>query len=114
MIRATFVGAVAALLFAGCVNPNAIGLQSYGSITGRVYDATTQQPINGTVLISSTGCNNTIHTNSDGTFLLTQVAEGTQTLTAIASGYVTASLQVAVTKGQTSQAGLIPLQSAGP
>jgi hypothetical protein len=102
-----------ALLLTGCVDPNAIGLQSYGSITGRVYDATTQQPINGTVIISSTGCNNTIHTNSDGTFLLPQVAEGTQTLTAIASGYVTGSVQVAVTKGQTSQAGLIALQPAG-
>jgi hypothetical protein len=93
-------------------DPSSIGVQNFGSIVGRVYDAKTLKAIPGKILVSATGCNNPVYANPDGTFLLTQVAEGAQTVSATAPGYVTQTVQVEVSKGQRSDAGTIPLTSA--
>jgi hypothetical protein len=94
-------------------DPNGIGVQNYGSIVGRIYDAKTLKPIAGKILVSATGCNNPVYANPDGTFLLNQVAEGTQTVTATAAGYTSQSVQVVVAKQERSDAGTIALTAAG-
>ena len=81
MLRATFIGVLFALK---ACDPAAIGVQNFGSVVGRVYDAKTLKAIPGKVLVSATGCNNPVYADPDGTFLLNQVAEGTQTVTATA------------------------------
>ncbi len=108
MLRATFIGVLFALK---ACDPNSIGVQNFGSIVGRVYDAKTLKAIPGKILVSATGCNNPVYANPDGTFLLNQVAEGTQTVTATAPGYTSQSVQVVVAKQERSDAGTIPLTS---
>ncbi len=112
MLRATFVALALAAGLCGCVNPNAIGLQDYNSIVGRVIDAKTNGPISG-ALVSATGSNNPVYTSSDGSFMINMVAIGPQSVTASAAGYVTQSVTVNVLKGgPASQAGLIALPPA--
>jgi hypothetical protein len=105
------VPAVAALL-GGCLDPNDIGIQDYGSVNGRVIDAKTNAPVNGAIV--SVGSLEVQHTVSDGSFLLDHVPTGTQTLLIQAPGYRTATLQIAVAKGQVAPAGLVSLPSLLP
>lgn len=95
------------MLAAGCVNPNVIGVQDYGTVTGRVIDANTNQPINGALV--SVGSLIAQHTLGDGTFTLTMVPIGGQTVNATANGYNMNSVTVSVVKDQTSDAGNIAL-----
>ena len=78
----TFVALFAWLLVVaaskGCVDPNAIGVQNYGTVTGVVVDAQTQKPIPGALV--SIGSLQVVHTDSNGGFVLTKVPQGTQTL----------------------------------
>jgi|HubBroStandDraft_6_1064221.scaffolds.fasta_scaffold939961_2 hypothetical protein len=107
--RRLAIGALAALL-AGCVNPNAIGLQDTGTVYGRVADATTQQPIANAIVTINSLLNQ--KTNANGVFSIANVPIGTQTVTVYQNGYQTATVQVQVVKGQQSDAGLISLQPA--
>jgi hypothetical protein len=71
----------------GCTDPNAIGVQTYGTVTGVVVDSRTQKPIPGALV--SIGSLQVFHTDSNGGFVLTRVPQGTQTLhvDATALGY---------------------------
>jgi hypothetical protein len=105
-------GVLAAALGA-CVNPNAIGVQDTGIVIGRVLDAKTQQPI-GNALVS---VNSLVggHTDPSGAFSIKDVPIGIQHVTVIANGYASyTSGDISVTKGDTSQAGLIQLQPVNP
>jgi hypothetical protein len=84
----------------GCSDPNAIGVQDYGSVTGRVLDATNNRPVpNALVAIGSLITGNA---DSQGAFTLTQVPIGLQTVTASAPGYQVAQTSARVHKGQTT------------
>jgi hypothetical protein len=109
--RAVFIGTFAATTFAGCANPNFIGVQDYGTIIGNVVDGGTK-PISG-ALVSSTGSSSTFRTAADGSFTLPQVAIGTQTLSVSAPGYAPPATQpsVVVPKNGTVPAGNIVLIS---
>ena len=109
--RSLLVLAVAAAL-AGCIDPNAIGVQDFGSINGRVIDAATNRPLNGAIV--SVGSLSVQHTVSDGSFLLDRIPVGTQTLMIQAAGYRTSSLAIAVVKAQAAPAGLVSLVSLLP
>jgi hypothetical protein len=109
--RSLLALAVAAVL-AGCVDPNYIGVQDYGSINGRIIDAATDRPLNGAIV--SVGSLSVQHTVSDGSFLLDRIPVGTQTLMIQAPGYKTSSLAIAVVKGQAAPAGLVSLVSLLP
>jgi hypothetical protein len=89
--------ALSLTLLAGCATPGAIGVQDYGSVTGRVMDARTQKAIAGAYV--SIGIV-TRTTDSGGGFTLTMIPEGTQTISATAGGYTTTTVQVAVVKNQ--------------
>jgi hypothetical protein len=100
--RATLAFATLGAL-AGCVNPNAIGVQDYGVLVGRVYNAKTLAPVgNGIVSVGST-C--TARLAPDGSFRIggtgSCVPVGTQTLLITADGYAqSGGTQVVVGKGE--------------
>lgn len=81
---------------AACVNPNAIGVQDTGTITGTVVDATTLQPINNALV----AVGNQVATTVSGRFTL-NVPIGQQTLNINAGGYAPFSVNVMVTTGST-------------
>jgi hypothetical protein len=111
LLRWLSVPALAASL-GGCQDPNFIGVQDYGSVNGRVIDAKTKGPVNGAIV--SVGSLEVRHTVSDGSFLLDHVPAGTQTLLVQAPGYRTATLSIAILKGQVAPAGLVSLTSGLP
>ncbi|MBV8689265.1 MAG: carboxypeptidase-like regulatory domain-containing protein [Candidatus Eremiobacteraeota bacterium] len=91
----------------GCSNPNDIGVQDYGNVTGRVLDAKTNQPINGALI--AVGSTVTATTDAQGGFTLTQVPAGTQTVTVSAAGYTTLTQTATVKKDQTTQLDYVKL-----
>ena len=92
--------AAAALALTGCPNPNAIGVQTYGSIQATTKDANSGQPLAG-VLVSA-GSNFTCQTHADGTCTLTQIPVGKWTVVASTAG-LHGSVDVTVTENvQTS------------
>lgn len=93
----------------GCSNPNYIGVQDYGSLTGRVIDAKTNQPISSALV--AVGSTVTATTDAQGAFTLTQVPAGTQTVTVSAAGYTTTTQTASVKKDQTIQLGYVKLTS---
>jgi hypothetical protein len=108
--------ALAALgVLSGCVNPNAIGVQDFGVLVGRVYNVKTLAPVGyGIVSVGST-C--TARLAPDGSFRLggtgTCVPVGNQALAITADGYSqSAPIQVVVGKGENpalAPIGLTPL-----
>ncbi|MDQ6929546.1 MAG: carboxypeptidase-like regulatory domain-containing protein [Candidatus Eremiobacteraeota bacterium] len=91
----------------GCgADPGHIGVQDYGSVTGRVIDAKTNKPVTALVAIGTTV---TATTDAQGAFTLDKVPAGTETITASSGGYVTASMDVKVKKDQTTQVDYIKL-----
>jgi hypothetical protein len=116
MFRSRFAALACILvlpLFNACANPNAIGVQDYGTIVGRVYDARTDQPLNDVIV--SVGSLTTGHTGPDGSFTLTQVPAGTQTVTVYAPpGYLPpAPVQATVQSNQTVAVPALGLTPAG-
>lgn len=98
----------------GCNNPNGGGVQDFGSVTGRVLDATNNRPIPNALV--DVGALYTGYANPDGAFSLSGVPIGRQGLNASAPGYQTTSVTVLVHKNQTTNAGyvrLLPL-TGGP
>jgi len=98
--------ALTVLVLTGCVNPNAIGVQQYGTIAGHIYNLKSQ-PINGALVSVSSLC--ATYSAPDGSYTLTQgpgcaggVPIGIQTLTVTANGYTAPPQQVSVTQGQVS------------
>ena len=97
----------------GCVDPNAIGVQQYGTIVGRVMDDKTKRPIaNAFVIVNSLLQG---RTDSTGVFSIPKVPEGIQHITVNATGYVAyTSDDIKVLKGQTVDAGLVSMQQVNP
>jgi hypothetical protein len=105
-----------AALFAlpgGCVDPNAIGVQQYGTIIGRVIDGKTKRPVaNAFVVVNSLLQG---RTDSTGVFSIPKVPEGIQQITVNATGYTAyTSDDIKVLKGQTADAGLVEMQAVNP
>jgi Carboxypeptidase regulatory-like domain len=114
--RASVLGLVAlaavTLLGAkGCENPNPEGVTDRGSVTGRLVDANHQdQPIpTATIQIGTQVMR--ISPADKGAFTVAGVPTGTQTIAISSPGYNTYTAQVVVRKDQTSELGLIGLQS---
>lgn len=104
-------GTLALGLLGGCANPNFIGVQDYGTIYGNVVD-TTGKPIVG-ALVSATGGSYTYRTIADGSFRLTQISAGTQTVSVSAPGFgpPAAPITVLVVKNMEASVGNITLPS---
>jgi hypothetical protein len=100
----------------GC-NNHVVGVQDYGSVTGRVIDARTNKPIAGALV--SVGSLYTANADSQGAFTIGQVPVGEQRVMARSAGYVTAAVTVDVTKDATASADYLKLapvsgMEAGP
>ena len=98
----------------GCNNPNGGGVQDFGTVVGRVLDATNNRPVPNALV--AVGSLYTGYSNPDGAFQLSGIPIGRQGLTASAPGYQTTSVTVPVHKNQTTDAyyvRLLPL-TGGP
>jgi hypothetical protein len=82
-----------------------------GTVTGRVVDAKTQQPIP-TVVVEVGGQTRYLSPSDQGGFTVT-VQIGTQPVLIHAAGYSNYNGSVVVRKGETSDIGLIGLASTG-
>jgi carboxypeptidase family protein len=91
----------------GCGNA-IVGVQDYGSLTGRVLDATNNRPISGALV--SVGSLYTATTDTQGAFTIPHVPIGLQSVTARSPGYDTATSDDAtVVKDQTASVGYVRL-----
>jgi hypothetical protein len=95
----------------GCSNPNAIGVQDYGTVTGRVLDATNNRPISNALV--SIGSLYVTYTDAQGGFALTTIPIGTQTVTATAPGFTRATSEAHVAKNRTASAGYLRIVPVG-
>jgi hypothetical protein len=94
----------------GCSQPGVVGVQDYGSIDGRVLDATTNEPIANALV--SVGSLFTTTSDAKGGFILDHVPIGQQTVTVRDAGYHDVSVTLQVMKDQSSSAGyarLVPV-----
>ena len=82
----------------GCSQPHVVGVQDYGSVTGRVLDSTTNLPIANALV--SVGSIYTATSDGRGAFLIPRVPIGQQTVTVRAPAYTTVSDVVMIAKDQ--------------
>ncbi len=98
----------------GCSNPNGVGVQQYGTIVGRVLDATNNRPVSNVLI--SVGSIYTAYTDPSGAFTLSNIPIGHQDVTASAPGYARNSAAAAVHEEKTTNIGylrIMPL-TGGP
>ncbi len=98
----------------GC-NGSPVGVQDYGTITGRVIDAATNRPVGGALV--SVGSLYTVYADPQGAFTLSGVPTGTQTVTARSPGYSLGTGRILVRKQQTVSIDYIkvlPMVQTGP
>lgn len=98
----------------GCSNPNAVGVQQYGTIVGRILDATTNRPVANALV--SVGSIYTAYSDPTGAFTLSNIPIGHQDVTAGMAGYERNSIGAAVHENQTTNIGylrIMPL-TGGP
>jgi len=81
--------ATVSLALTGCPNPNAIGVQIYGSVAVHVQDAGSGQPIAGALV--SIGSNYAGNTDVNGNFTFPQIPVGDWQVNANAPGLVGAA-----------------------
>jgi hypothetical protein len=111
-------GLVAATTLGGCANPNPNGVTDTGTITGRLVDATSQQPIAQAQLRVGTIVQN-ISPGDKGGFVLNNVPIGQQTLYITVIAYQLPpedqnGISVIVQQGQNSDLGVIQLTPTVP
>jgi hypothetical protein len=87
----------------GCSQPGVVGVQDYGVVTGRVLDATTNQPLANALV--SVGSLFTTTSDAKGGFVLDHVPIGQQSVTVRDAGYTDVTVPVTVTKDQTTSLG---------
>ena len=104
----------------GCDNPNGQGVTDTGTVTGRLIDASTHQPIQQAIVWIGELPPVRIGPAQQGGFVIADVPIGTQTVNVQAIGYQPPPLiQVIVRKGKTSDIGggdpyaLVPTGAAG-
>ncbi len=90
--------------------PNVVGVQSYGTIVGRVLDATTNRPIPQALV--SVGSLYTVSADKEGGFVLTGVPIGNQVVQVHAPGYTFVSKKVFVLQNKTANARYLRLVPA--
>lgn len=107
LIRHAVLAIVGSLL---CSVP--LTAQNTGTITGRVTDGVSQQPL-AAVTVRLEGTPRQVATRVDGTFTLTEVPSGTYRIRATRIGYAPLAQDVSVTAGATAEAQFaLPPQAA--
>ena len=90
--------------------PNVVGVQSYGTVVGRVLDATTNRPIPEALV--SVGSLYTATADKAGAFVLAGVPIGNQVVQVHAPGYTYVSKRVFVVQNKTANARYLRLVPA--
>jgi Carboxypeptidase regulatory-like domain len=109
-MRNLVLGLVLLLAMGDSCNNGVVGVQDYGSVTGRVLDATTNRPIANALV--SVGSLFVVTADAQGAFTLPHVPVGLQNVTARMPGYTTDATVLRVKKDTTGQVGylrLVPL-----
>lgn len=108
-MRKLVLGLVFLLSTADSCGNGIVGVQDFGTVTGRVLDASTNQPIPNAIV--SVGSLYTGTADAGGAFTLSRVPIGQQPLSARMPGFNTVSMTVVVKKDKTTQAGYLRLVS---
>lgn len=98
----------------GCSNPNAVGVQQFGTVVGRILDATTNRPVSNVLV--SIGSLYTAYSGPNGAFTISNIPIGHQEVTASAPGYTRNSMPATVHENKTTSIGylrIMPL-TGGP
>ncbi len=109
-MRNLVLGLVVFLAMGDSCGGGPIGVQDYGSVTGRVLDATTNRPISAAIV--SVGSLYTASADGYGAFTMAHIPIGQQIVTARMPGFTTATITLRIRKDEVSQAGylrLVPL-----
>lgn len=110
--RSAFAAGLIAYAAVACApNPNGMGVADYGTVTGRIVDTGSLQPISGATISIGNIVSITAAIDQGG-FVLRNVPIGTQTLTISAIGWQTYRAPVKVTKNAATDIGVIGLPSA--
>lgn len=96
----------------GCAPANVVGVQDYGTVVGRVLDATTNKPVPGALV--SVGSLYTGRSDILGGFTISGVPVGSQVVIARAPGFTSASASITITKNTTTSAGYVRLDPSLP
>jgi TonB-linked SusC/RagA family outer membrane protein len=93
-------------LVAGLLGVAGLSAQNTGTVTGRVVEGASQEPLAGVTVSVSSGAADVVArqavTNAEGRFTISGVPAGPQTVRATRIGYGTVTRQVTVTAGQTT------------
>lgn len=110
--RSAFAFGAAVCALALCApGTSAAAALDYGTVTGRVVDTDSLQPIAGATITIGNIVSITAATDQGG-FIIRNVPAGTQTLTISAVGWKSYTAQVTVVKNQPTDAGVIGLPSS--
>ena len=98
----------------GCSNPNAVGVQQYGTVVGRVLDATNNRPVANALV--SIGSVYTAYSDPNGAFMLSNIPIGHQTVTANKAGYEYNTSPAMVHQNETTNIGYVRIMplTGGP
>ncbi len=106
-MRKVVLGLVLLLAMGDSCNNGVVGVQDYGSVSGRVLDAMTNQPIADAIV--SVGSLFVSTADAKGGFVIPHVPIGNQSLTARMPGFTTVTVMVRVRKDEPAQAGYVRL-----
>lgn len=111
-VRSAFALCFTFALLAACgPNANGMGTIDYGTVTGRVVDRDSLQPIAGATITIGNIVAVTANVDKGG-FVLRNVPIGTRTLSIFATGWKSYTVDVTVAKDQTADIGTIGLPSS--
>lgn len=105
--RGVILGLVFLLTLGDSCSNGVVGVQDYGSVVGRVLDATSNRPIPNAIV--SVGSLYTATAGGDGAFTFTTIPIGVQTITARSPGYTTESADIEILKNKTGSVGYLRL-----
>jgi hypothetical protein len=88
-------------------NNNVVGVQDYGSVTGRVLDAVNNHPVPNAIV--SVGSLFVSTADAQGAFTIPHVPIGLQSVTARMPGFSTVTMTLRVKKDMSAQAGYLRL-----
>ena len=110
--RSAFALGLAVCAFALCA-PDADGMDAsgFGTVTGRVVDTDSLQPIAGATITIGNIVSITAATDQGG-FVIRNVPPGTRILTITAVGWKSYKTKITVVKGQPTDTGVIGLPSS--
>ena len=111
MVRSAFALGLTACTLAFCAPADGMGVTGYGSVTGRVLDTDSLQPIAGATITIGNIVSVTAAIDQGG-FVLRNVPAGKQTITISAVGWKNYRTQITVVANKAADVGTIGLPSS--